>query len=226
VSTVFWRFCGGPFTGAQAEITASSSSAASPVVCTRHSLHVLLRRWCWQMLATLTPCIGSSGAGAGRCSRPRSPCIGSFRAGAADARPPHSLHSLLWRWCGQMLAGPLSASAPPRTIRFKTPIFEICKQVWPLVGAREGACWRVPPASFYGARVRACVLCACVRAWCQCVSALIRHTHTCTHVHTHTSTHARMRTHACAHTTRHTSGHVRLRTHDKIVVHCYLPVIQ
>ena len=40
-----------------------------------------------------TPCIGSSRAGAGRCSRPRTPCIGSSDAGAGTGFAP----SWLWR---------------------------------------------------------------------------------------------------------------------------------
>ena len=79
------------------------------------------------------------------------------------------------------------------------------------------ACWRVPPASFSGARVRACVLCVGVCA-CRAHAQGIR-THAQT---TQTSTHARMRTHACTRMTGHTSWFVRVRTHDKIVVHYYL----
>jgi hypothetical protein len=78
-----------------------------------------------------TPCIRSFRAGAGRYSPPRTPCIGSFGAGAGRCSPPphslhslllrwcwhrlappHSLHRLLWRWCGQTLRGFFFFAAP------------------------------------------------------------------------------------------------------------------
>ena len=83
------------------------------------------------MLPPRTPCIRSFRAGAGRCSPPRTPCICSFGAGAGRCSPPphslhslllrwcwhrlappHSLHRLLWRWCGQTLRGFFFFAAP------------------------------------------------------------------------------------------------------------------
>ena len=93
--------CAGPASSSRpAGIDVSASS--------RHSLHLILRRWCGQMPTPRTPCIASFragagrcppprtpcmcffGAGAGRCSRPRTPCIGSFGAGAGRCTPPRT----------------------------------------------------------------------------------------------------------------------------------------
>jgi len=57
----------------------------------RHSLHRLLRRWCWQRLAP-----------------PHSLHWLLRRWCWQMPAPPHSLHSFLRRWCGQMLAPPHS----------------------------------------------------------------------------------------------------------------------
>ena len=104
VCTVFWRFFGaaGPCMGAKAKAPASTSPHSTPVVRTRHSLHLLLMRLCAQMLAPeeevlfigtqfsnpRSPYIGSFGAGAGRCSPPRTPCICPFGASAGRCPPP------------------------------------------------------------------------------------------------------------------------------------------
>ena len=87
VSTVFWRFCGGPCT----------MPSPPPVVCTRQSLRVLLSRWCWQMLAP-----------------PHSLHSLLRRWCWQMPAPPHSLHVLLLRWCGQRppLRVAFSAVAP------------------------------------------------------------------------------------------------------------------
>ncbi len=89
VSTVFWRFCGGPCTGSEAKAPASSSPP--PVVCARQSLQLVLWRWCWQMLAP-----------------PHSLHLLLMRWCWQMLAPPHSLHLSLRRRCWQMLAPPHS----------------------------------------------------------------------------------------------------------------------
>ena len=55
-----------------------------------HSLHWLLRRWCWHRCSLRhIPCMCSSGAGAGRCSSRHTPCIDSLCAGAGRCSIRH-----------------------------------------------------------------------------------------------------------------------------------------
>ena len=76
--------CAGPASSSRpAGIDVSASS--------RHSLHLSLLRWCWQML---TP--------------PHSLHWLLWRWCWQMLAPPHSLHLLLMRWCWQMLAPPHS----------------------------------------------------------------------------------------------------------------------
>ena len=75
------------------DVPSSSSSPAGidSSASTRHSLHLLLIRWCGQMLAP-----------------PHSLHWLLWRWCWQMLAPPHSLHRLLWRWCWQMLAPPHS----------------------------------------------------------------------------------------------------------------------
>ena len=59
-----------------------------------HSLHLLLSRWCWQMLAP-----------------PHSVHLLLRRWCGQMLAPPHSLHLLLRRWCGQRFASAVLASS-------------------------------------------------------------------------------------------------------------------
>jgi hypothetical protein len=66
---------------------------ASVVAAPRtHSLNVLLRRWCWQML-----------------DPPHSLHVLLMRWCWQTPDPPHSLQVLLWRWCGHILVCAASA---------------------------------------------------------------------------------------------------------------------
>ena len=69
--------------------TLSNYPRNPPPRCT--SLHLILGRWREQMFDSRTPCLCSSGAGAGRRSTPRTPCM-------------HTCRKLRWRVCGQRLA--------------------------------------------------------------------------------------------------------------------------
>ena len=69
--------------------TLSNYPRNPPPRCT--SLHLILGRWREQMFDSRTPCLCSSGAGAGRRSTPRTPCM-------------HTYRKLRWRVCGQRLA--------------------------------------------------------------------------------------------------------------------------
>jgi hypothetical protein len=136
VSTVFWRFCGGPCTVSKSE--APTSSSPPPVACNRQSLQLVLWRWCWQMLAPPSalvladarppallacaplalvladarpPALLACAPDALVLAEARPPALLACAPDAlvlAEARPPHSLHLLLMRWCWQMLAPPHS----------------------------------------------------------------------------------------------------------------------
>ena len=79
------------------DVPSSSSSPAGidSSASSWHSLHLLLWRWCWQMLAP-----------------PHSLHVLLMRWCWQMLAPPHSLHWLLMRWCGQTLRGFLRAAPP------------------------------------------------------------------------------------------------------------------
>ena len=93
-----------------------------------HSLHVLLMRWCWQMLAPphslhlfLSRWCGQ------RLAPPHSLHWPLGRWCWQMLDPPHSLHLLLWRLCGQTLRGffcaaPPTDSASPSHRRMPAPL--------------------------------------------------------------------------------------------------------
>ncbi len=114
VIIVFWRFCGGPWlklTGSKAKDLFIYMPAPP------HSLHVLIRRWCGQMLP---PCM---------CSTPALLASVPSALVLTDARPPallacapealcwqmpalpHYLHRSLSRRCGQTLGSVLCSAA-------------------------------------------------------------------------------------------------------------------
>jgi hypothetical protein len=94
-----------------------------------HSLQLLLSRWCWQMPAP-----------------PHSLHLTLRRWCGQRPAPPHCLHSLLLRWCGQTLRGffcaaPSTASASPRRRRLPAALAsassaEHCRRA--LVARRAG----------------------------------------------------------------------------------------